>query len=318
MSEVNQVFICSAPRSGSTFLDMLLGGHSQIASLGEVSFLGKVLTLGELCGCGEPVNQCKSWGAIIDRVRQERGVDLRQTPYGLWQWDTRSWHVTDHAQQTATYMFASRVRNLWLRFREYAPDAMRPLMPLPPSLARGLENTLYLFDLIRDQWGVQVVVDSSKNLYKALSVYRARPDSTRIVLLTRDGRGVLYSRMKTGVPIRTSVAAWVAYYSRAQTLLERHVRPEDRMVVRYEEMATNTGAMLDQLCAFMGVSYEDGMQRLDSGLRHVVNGNQGTKQNSRRLGIRLDEAWRDNLSATDLDYFWKVAGRLAGDLGYKA
>jgi hypothetical protein len=317
MSEVNQVFICSAPRSGSTFLDMLLGGHSQISSLGEVSFLGKVLTLDELCGCGEQVNRCEAWGAVLDRIARERNVDLRKTPYGLWQWDTRSVHVTDHAQQTAAYLFASRVRNVWLRFREYAPDGVRPLMPLPPSLSRGLENTLYLFDLIRDQWGTQLVVDSSKNLYKALSVYRERPESTKIILLTRDGRGVLYSRMKTGVPMRTSVAAWVKYYARAQALLERHVRPQDRLVVRYEEMATNTEYMLNSLCDFMGIAYEDGMQRLDSGFRHVVNGNQGTKNNS-RLGIRLDEAWRDNLSATDLDYFWKVAGRLATDLGYKA
>lgn len=296
---------------------MLLGGHSQIASLGELSFLGKVLTLDESCGCGQPITRCDAWGTIIDRIKTERSIDLRKTPYALWQWDTRSVHVTDHAQQTPSYLLASRARNLWLRAREYSPAAIRTVMPLPPSLARGLENSLYLYDVIRDQWDKQIVVDSSKNLFKALSVYRKRPMSTKIILLTRDGRGVLYSRLKTGVPRRKSVAAWVKYYSRAHKLLERHVDPTDRMVVRYEDLATQTDQMLKRLCMFLGIAYEDGSQHLNSGYRHVVNGNQGTKSNQ-RLGVRLDEAWREKLSARDLDYFWKVAGRLSVELGYSA
>ncbi len=316
MSEVKQVFICSAPRSGSTFLDMLLGGHPDIASLGEVSFLGKVLTLGELCGCGEPVNRCETWGAIFDRIKAERSIDLRDTPYGLWQWDTRGVNVIDHQQQTRRYLLAASARQFWLTARENSPDILRALMPLPPSLSKGLNNTLYLFDVIRDQWGKQLIVDSSKNLFKALSVYRADPEATKVILLTRDGRGVINSRLKNGVPVKKSVGAWVKYYSRARELLARHIPPDDWLVVHYEDMATDTESMLGVVCEFLGIEYDEAMLRLDSGVRHVVNGNAGTKKNQ-RLGIRLDEAWRENLSQEDLAYFSKVAGRLATDLGYE-
>lgn len=39
--ESTVIYVCAAAHSGSTLSDMFLGGHSQIASLGELSFLGK-------------------------------------------------------------------------------------------------------------------------------------------------------------------------------------------------------------------------------------------------------------------------------------
>lgn len=315
MSLVKQVFVCSSPRSGSTFLDMVLGGHSQIASLGEFSFLGKVISLNETCGCGEPISSCEHWSRVFERVKAEKGVDLLKDPYGLWQWDTRAVQAIDSNQQTSAYLRAASLRAVWLAVREEFGSSIRSLLPLPSSLKQGLANTLYLYDVIHEQWDEQILVDSSKNLFKALEVYRARPESSKIIFLTRDGRGVLNSRRNSGVSAKKAVNAWVKYNSRALKLLQRHVPEKDWTLVTYEAMASDTEKTLDSLCQFLGVAPEPQMLQLELGLRHVVNGNQGTKQNQ-KFGIRLDESWRTNLSAQDREYFEKVAGDLSTQLGY--
>ncbi len=314
MADIKQVFVCSAPRSGSTFLDMLLGGHSHVASLGEFSYLGKVLALNETCGCGSTVRDCENWALVFDRVAADKGIDLRQDPYALWQWDTRAMRVIDHQQQTRAYLLASKLRGAWLNLREKPANPIRRAMPLPPRLSQGLQHCLYLYDVLGAVWGKQILIDSSKNLFKALQVYRARPASTRIILLARDGRGVLYSRRKSGMPAAKSIDAWAKYYTRAQQVLQ-HVPSEAKMLVQYERLATDTEQALNELCTFLKVPYEPKMLQLESGVRHVVNGNQNTKTN-RAGGIKLDEAWRNNLSQADLDYFQNVAGSLNATLGY--
>src|SRR5262249_22955342 len=149
--------------SGSTLLDMMLGGHSQIASLGEFSMLGKAVALDMVCSCGKQVSACEQWSLVLARLRNETGIDLFAAPYSLWQWDTRSKIVIDPAQQTRAYLLAARIRTVMCNLRFHRPAGAPFRMPLPPSLRRGVRNTLLLYDAIRSEWNKRVVVDSSKN-----------------------------------------------------------------------------------------------------------------------------------------------------------
>ena len=65
-------YICSAARSGSTLLDVLLGNHSRVASLGEFSFLSKAIALNQTCSCGESIHKCPAWSKIFYRVKKEK------------------------------------------------------------------------------------------------------------------------------------------------------------------------------------------------------------------------------------------------------
>lgn len=313
---VKCVFICSAARSGSTFTDMLLGGHTQMASIGEFSFLGKCLSLDEECSCGATLKQCDQWKKVFDRVRQERNIDLLHAPYAMKLWDARAVIKVDKDHQTRRYLMGCKARAFFQHLK-YSNPLLETLIPLAPSLKTSLENTFYLYDLIRQTWGADVIIDSSKSALKAVGLYKMHPDQVRIILLSRDGRGVFLSRRLTGVDQMTSLGGWKNYYTRALDTLEKHVPAEHLYRLRYEDLVAEPEATLKQICNFIGVPYESSMTDLSGGERHVVNGNRGTKKR-RHGGIQADTRWRDQLKGEDLDFFNKYGDEINRKLGYES
>lgn len=315
MSEVRYCFICSAVRSGSTFCDLLLGGHSQTASLGEFSFMAQALALGEKCSCGSTVADCASWSKVFDRIQRERSIDLRATPYAMRQWDTKATVVIDREMQTPAYMCARKLRAAWMHFRFSQTSKVQRLLPLPTSLKAGIGNTFYLYDIVREEWGRKVVIDSSKNVHKALAMYQRNPDAVRIILQTRDGRGVYHSRRTSSFSRRDSLEGWRRYYQRALPLLQENVKPAHLIKLRYEDLTANTEQTLKQVCDLLSLPYEAGMLHYSAGTRHVVNGN--TTRFSRDRGIRLDERWKTELVGDELAYFMRHGRDLNQSLGYE-
>ncbi len=309
-------YICAPAHSGSTLLDMLLGGHSEIASLGEFAFLGKTIALRELCSCQAPVAECAAWAPILDRIQRERGTDLRVDPYALWQWDTRAGIRIDRHQQTRAYLFARKLRVAWCAARSSLPAPLSRAVPLPPSLDRGVANSLYLYRLVRQEWGVGVVVDSSKNTRQALALYERAPEEVRIISLVRDGRGVFRSHRSRGFSRRTSLGAWSRHVRRMLPLIGRSVDRRHVLSVRYEELVSDPGASLSAICTFLDRSFEPTMLDLAGGVRHNIGGNVGSRV-GREKGVRHDERWRTDLSAEDLAYFERHGGDINRRLGYR-
>ena len=103
------VYICSAGHSGSTLLDLLLGSHSRIASLGEIDQLSKNIALNTLCACGEPVRSCVLWRDILAKAGKQIGSDLTERPYALHMGYPKASSVIDHAHQTRAYLLKRKV-----------------------------------------------------------------------------------------------------------------------------------------------------------------------------------------------------------------
>ena len=152
---------------------MLLGGHSQGESLGEFSFLGKAISLEQMCGCGLKVADCKEWNKLYSQVLLEKNIDLKKQPYELRQWDTRASTVIDKKQQTRGYLFVSKLRTFMTRLHFMLPSFFRP--PLPSSLKKGVENTAYLYDVVLETREKNFIVDSSKNFLKGIALYKSYP-----------------------------------------------------------------------------------------------------------------------------------------------
>jgi hypothetical protein len=116
-------------------------------------------------------------------------------------------------------------------------------------------------------------------------------------------------------PRRPPLDTWRLTYERAEPLLKRVVNPRDMLQVRYEALASDPAWELQRICGFIGLRYERGMLDFRSRPHHVANGNDMRLGNT--AAIRLDEAWRSALSASDLDYFEANAGALNRRLGYR-
>ena len=100
---IKYLYICSAGHSGSTLLDLLLGSHTRIESLGEVSHLPKNIALNTKCSCGENVRECSVWKPILDQLGERLGADLSKTPYKLNTGYPKATTVVDHNRQTDSF-----------------------------------------------------------------------------------------------------------------------------------------------------------------------------------------------------------------------
>ena len=306
------IYICSAGHSGSTLLDLLIGSHSRAASLGEISQLPKNLALNTVCTCGQPVRSCEMWQEAIGILEEKLDIDVAANPYALNLGYPKASVVIDRSHQTSLYMMKREVV-LGLRYMELNFGIKVPRV-LMRSLLESQENNFALYDAVRKTQNVDFVVDSSKNYLKGTGLYLSRPDEVRIVLLTRDGRGIFQSSVKRGLPGMAGVNAWSKYYARALPLLKKHVRPQHMLHIKYEALSENPRKELKKICDFVGLDYEEGMLDYTAKVHHITNGND--MRYRRDSTIRPDVAWKDLMSKDDLRHFDNVAGELNRELGY--
>jgi len=301
------VFICSAGHSGSTLLDMLLGSHSSAESLGELVNLPMDMALNRECACGHGMQDCGLWPQVMRRMR----VDPIEAPYAL-RLGYGIAKIGDARRTSSLYRMLTRPKIAMKYYR--LRYNLSFLSPFESGFDTGVRNTLEVYDRVRELTGKSIVVDSSKHYVRAASIYLSRPEQTRVVILVRDGRGVFYSGLKRNFGRAYSLQAWRNHYARALELLERRVPETHRILIRYEDMVSNTEQTLSRLCEFLGVEFEPAMLNFRAAVHHNVNGNDMKFSSTSEL--RLDEAWKTGLKADDLAYFERRAGSLNRRLGY--
>lgn len=307
------VYICSAGHSGSTLLDLLLGSHSRLASLGEISHLSKNIALNTQCTCGVPVRSCRVWKDVLHVMGNRLGIDPFTNPYALKLGYPRATVVIDKKYQTTAYIL-KRLLLRRLRYLELylgAPFVRSLLQPINVCL----ENLFLLNDVIRERLNVDMTVNSSKDYLEAIGLYLKQPNNVRIILLTRDGRGVFYSNLKRNIPRKRSLSIWRNYYSRGQPLIERYVNQEHLLHVKYEDLTTDPRSELERISAFLDLEFEGQMLNYAEQTHHVTDGN-----NMRFKGesnIKPDVVWQKKLSPMEQKYFEQYAGGLNRELGYE-
>ena len=311
----NMVFVCSAARSGSTMLDLLVGGHSQLASLGEFSFLGKALTLEQPCTCGAKVTECPSWERVLTTIKEDKGIDLLATPYALEDWFARASTVIDRNHQTSFYELRARLASALcdVRYGANANGALK--LPLQPALRRAVRNVSYLYGAVAKSWGTHTLVDSSKNVHKALALFEAMPDRVKVLYLSRDGRGVYHSRRSSGFERSEALSGWRRYNDRAQRLLSRNIAPDSLLRLHYEQVVDDPEAQVKRICDFVGVDFEPDMLLLKPANSHLVNGNDMRLKGTQEL--KLDERWKRELVGDELEWFTANERGMNARLGYR-
>ncbi len=251
------IYICSAGHSGSTLLDLLIGSHPRIASLGEIDQLSKNLALDTECSCGSRVTACAVWREVVRRVGDAKGINVLAHPYELHMGYPKASVVIDRSHQTSAYL-ARRELVLGLYYLYLKSGSRLPERLVRPVIA-AIDNNVLVFESVRQVLGVDAIVDSSKSYLKAVAMYRRHPDRVRVLLLTRDGRGVYWSNLKRGTPRARVVRDWRNQYSRALPLLRQYVHPAHLMQVRYEDLAAGTEAELRRVCDLVGQPFDPAM-----------------------------------------------------------
>jgi len=253
------VYIMSSPRGGSTLLSLALGRHPDIANLGEVSFIPKLLSLDELCTCQQQLNLCPAWANVFAKLEKAKEINMVSQPYGLHLDDAikKKWCTgkIDHKHQTLWRKTVSNLRGgLDSTILRYQRVFKKPLSL--PSLKLGAENTIALYQAAADSWNKSVVVDASKLPRKAIHLYKSAPDKVRIIHLTRDSRGVSASR-KSRMGVAFAAERWTYYHALTLRLIGKWVEPEHIMRLKYEDFVNEPDVHLRKLCSWLDIPYSE-------------------------------------------------------------
>ncbi|MBI2471503.1 MAG: sulfotransferase [Planctomycetes bacterium] len=310
---VKYIYICSANFSGSTLLDMLIGSHSCVTSLGEITQLPKNLALNTACTCGLTVRCCPVWIEVINSLSEKLGIDIKSNPYSLNLGYIYSKIMVDKKHQTLIYKFIRKIKS-GLKYAELR-FGLSFLQTFTGNINEGLKNKFILYDTVNSVLGTKLIVDSSKSYLECVNLYKMSPESVRIILLVRDGRAVFYSGLKRSFPRKESLNSWKNVYARVLPLLKKNVNPNHVLQIRYEDLATSTKNELIKICNFIGLEFEEEMLNFKNKTHHITNGNEMRFNNSST--IKTDMIWKQKLSLNDLKYFNVRAEKINRQLAYE-
>jgi hypothetical protein len=303
------IFILSDVRSGSTLLDQCLGAHPAVVSLGEVHWLRAYVTEDRsvydpdhalVCSCGARVADCPFWTAVEARVgRPLESLHLRS--------DLRSPKRSRRAGLGAGRHTGRLLRTLpaLSRFkvvrRRFGADA----------LARDL---MALYDAVADITGCRFCVDSSKSPFRFRTIHSVDPRRARALILTRDYRAVVHSRMKRGQSLKTAALGWKRKM-REIDALTRDLPSTEVCALKYESLCENPRRELERVCDFLGVEFTEKMlSRPTTDVHHI--GGSPSKFDTSLTRIVLDRSYENQFSMAELDYIQQIDGATAGKWGY--
>ena len=253
-------------RSGSTLLDLLLGGHREVVGLGEVfSFANRAQAWVEdrervLCSCGSPVPECEFWAPVFEsadgltRGQTDPSLPLRDQVYDL----------------------------VLRRFQEcYGPEAVmvdssKNPMGLEILASNSLANDIRVLHLVKD---VRAYVVSKLD---------RRADAKDANIMSSP-----VGRLKARILNRSAVAAGIQWY-RGNAEVSRSIRgavDENVQPVSYDQLCLQPDDVLKSICRFVDLDFDSAMLDLKDSGSHNILGNRMRNDPERRSAIRYDNRW---------------------------
>ena len=303
------ILVLSDVRSGSTLLDQCLGAHADIVSLGEVHWLDAYLTEDRtvydpahplVCNCGLRVADCPFWTSVADALG--RPLATLQLRAGT----TLPKRKGEEGQDAGRVL-----RRLLKAFPGILRrDAVRGLFG-GKAMAR---DAVDLFDAVSSATGRAFCVDSSKSTFRFRAVYDLEPARTLAVVLARDYRAVVHSKMKRGVSLEAAAVGW-----------KKKMREIDAVtldlpascvhVLKYESLCEDPRRELNRLCTFLDIEFSDAMlQRPTSDVHHI--GGSPSKFEASKTSIVLDRSYEKRFKQAELNRLRRLIGGTAEKWGY--
>lgn len=136
-----------------------------------------------------------------------------------------------------------------------------------------------------------------------------------MIHLVRDGRAVSASSMRRlGMGMEEAAALWRTTDQRCR-LAATQVSPTRKMVVKYEDLCADVKGSLASIFSFLGLPFSEGDERIHREGQHLIGGNP-MRFRTNEVVISRDDRWREELGATDLAVFDRVAGDYNKSWGY--
>ena len=281
------VYIAGYGRSGSTLLARILDSHDNIFTAGElINFLDLVDCEDSICSCGQKIQQCSFWSAVIQKFKKDFSniselADIQKKIESIS-------HAFGH--------ILNRDTGKRIRYR----DTTRNLMG---NIFQNLPDS------------VHYIIDSSKSTWSrslrpiVLSAIGAQ--RVKVIHIVRDGRGCMWSMMKgtdTGLlkgtqlnrhsafPVFRTAVHW-PFANLAAHFFQAMHSSEDYCRIKYEDLVDNPTKTCAILGEFLGVNLDQQKEILITGgeidTGHLIAGNR--MRSFTRIKIKPDVDWKKRL-----------------------
>jgi hypothetical protein len=304
------VFILCDNRSGSTLLEQLLGAHSRMVSIGEIHWL-RAYVLNDrryydppydlLCTCGQPFADCDFWSSV-SRLATRRLDELQLVInfFGGQGSDAKRRPIYKRAPRRVIIKYPALFKSRLVQEIFGAPRVAR--------------DTMVLLDAITAHADPACIVDSSKSVYRFRSLYDRYPDRTKAIILHRDYRAVVYSKMKRGASLEGAASTWAEKVNVIEKLTAG--LPDDALLqLRYEDLCSDPKGEIQRVCGFVGLEFEESMLARPSEGIHDLGGSP-SKFHKERKEIRFDSEYLQAFTEKELAELRRLAGRHAEHGGY--
>lgn len=301
------IYIAGYGRSGSTILDIILGNHDYIESVGElVNLFHDGMDIKRPCSCGKNYKDCEFWFPILSRL--------------LGKFDKNNFNKMNKLQRDVE-SFSKLWRILTGFHSGITCDQYRCVMTS-------------LFNHIAKASGKPFVVDSSKSSTDHIGrpyVFRKLCGfNVKIIHLVRDGRAVMWSLMRGGnveMEIGTNrkvrfgpyraIMGWLLSNT-IVSLMGFFDKSKNYKLVRYEDLINDPENELRRISSFLGINLDQIITQVRSQSYLKVGHNVGGNRLRFSPKVRLDRdlEWRQKLPFRLRLLFLFLAWPLALKLGY--
>ena len=286
----------SAGHSGSTLLDILAGTIPGVFSTGELTYLpwqiaraeqaGPEASPQKLCSCGLGFRECNVWSQVVSVLGDKKGFNIYDDPFrfkiNLLQnerYVPRRWERV----QRGLFSFALQHRSLNMVTRAWHLH-----------LRDAIANNWLLFDAVKEVSGADCIADSSKSIHRLYHLYLYRPEDVYGIMLMRNVRAIAYSELKRGGDPVRSARGWVRQHNRMVPVLQQ-LKDLKLLPIRYESLASDPAETRRRIAGFLGLPDPGETICINTRAQHLVAGN--ATRHTGNMQIKLDDAWREGLSA---------------------
>jgi hypothetical protein len=300
------VYILSSGHSGTTLLDLLLGAHPNIWTLGEAQLLPWELRDPDaVCGSGEPIQESVFWGEILEEIPT----------------DFSGYHV-------GFFRNEKKVGQV-LRWK-LVPDLLRGTVSsrwAEPAAEYAEKNARY-FRAARKEaqhrtgTSIDWLVDASKDPYRLLWLQASDQFDIRVVHALKDPRAFVYSMTKNELPWKANrvlrfAGRWIIENALMARLCRTAFAPENVWTQRYETLATAPEDTMATLGKWLGIEYDpERVHKFRDYENFAISGNMMRWRESED-DIRLDERWKRELPALYACFIDLIASPFRRVCGYE-
>lgn len=303
------IYILSNGRSGTTLLDLLLGAHPRVWTLGEAQNLPWELQSPRApCGCGNPVPESEFWEPILDEI-----------PTG-----TTGYHVG--------YFRDERQVGKVLRWR-LLPNLLRGNVGERWSEALheyGTKNRKY-FNVVRNAANrrssstIKWLVDASKDPYRLFWLQASGHFNIRVIHMLKDPRALVYSMAHDWFDnslggfdrVLRYTARWVVENTLMAHVCRTQFDAADVWTQKYESLAAHPERELLSLGRWLGIKYPPSLVHDFRNYENfAISGNMMRWRES-DTKICLDERWKADLPALYARFIYLSSRPFFHLCGYK-